>query len=44
MIIPVSRVWLRDMGIEVSTPKTKKIKEAKEESSKVEFSYTTFED
>ena len=44
MIIPVSRVWLRDMGIEVSAPKTNKIKEVKEESTKVEYSFTTFDD
>ena len=44
MIVPVSRVWLRDMGIEVSAPKTNKIKEAKEESTKVEYSFTTFDD
>ena len=44
MIIPVSRVWLRDMGIEVSAPKTNKIKEAKEESTKIEYTFTTFDD
>ena len=42
--IPVGRVWLRDMGIEVSTPKVTKIKQEKEESTKVEYSLTTFED
>lgn len=41
--IPVGRVWLRDMGIEVVAPKVKKIKEEKEESTKVEYSLTTFE-
>ena len=40
-VIPVGRVWLRDMGIEVAAPKIKKIKE--EESTKVEYSFTTFE-
>ena len=44
IVIPVGRVWLRDMGIEVSAPKTKKIKAEKEESTKVEYSLTTFED
>ena len=43
-VIPVGRVWLRDMGIEVSTPKITKIKQEKEESAKVEYSLTTFED
>ncbi len=42
-VIPVGRVWLRDMGIEVAAPKVKKIKEEKEESTKVEYSFTTFE-
>jgi len=42
--IPVGRVWLRDMGIEVSTPKIIKIKQEKEESTKIEYSLTTFED
>jgi hypothetical protein len=31
------------MGIEVAAPKIKKIKEEKEESTKVEYSLTTFE-
>tara|TARA_Y100001963_G_scaffold3361_1_gene4472 strand:- start:311 stop:586 length:276 start_codon:yes stop_codon:yes gene_type:complete len=45
MIVPVSRVWLKKvLGIEVSAPKTKKIKAEKEESTKVEYSLTTFED
>ena len=42
--IPVGRVWLRDMGIEVSAPKTNKIKAEKEESTKVEYSLTNFDD
>ena len=41
--IPVGRVWLRDMGIEVAAPKIKKIEEEKEDSTKVEYSLTTFE-
>ena len=40
--IPVGRVWLRDMGIEVAA-KIKKVKEEKEDSQKVEYSLTTFE-
>jgi len=42
--IPVGRVWLRDMGIEVSAPKTNKIKEPKDDSPKVEYSLTNFDD
>ena len=41
--IPVGRVWLRDMGIEIVAAKTKKIKEEKGDSQKVEYSFTTFE-
>ena len=41
--IPVGRVWLRDMGIEVVAAKAKKVKEEKEDSQKVEYSLTTFE-
>ena len=41
--IPVGRVWLRDMGIEIVAAKTKKVKEEKEDSQKVEYSLTTFE-
>jgi len=42
IVIPVGRVWLRGMGIEVVAAKAKKIKEEKEDSQKVEYSLTTF--
>ena len=42
IVIPVGRVWLRVMGIEVVAAKAKKIKE-EEDSQKVEYSLTTFE-
>ena len=43
IVIPVGRVWLRGMGIEIVAAKAKKIKEEKEEPTKVEYSLTTFE-
>ena len=43
IVIPVGRVWLRGMGIEVVAAKAKKIKE-EEDSQKVEYSLTTFKD
>lgn len=46
-VIPVSKVWLRDNGIELIVPQIKTlsaIPAAEEQEEKIQFSLTTFED
>lgn len=46
-VIPVSKVWLRENGLELSEPQIKVVTAApaaEETEEKIQFSITTFED